>query len=104
MKPGTCAALLLATPLAAQAAFLDGNRLLELMNGDAADRNIVQGYVAGVADQMQEAGLLCLPPKFKTGELRDLLRQFIDERPGSRDLSAPALAFGAWMPKYLCRK
>ena len=72
---------------AAQAEFLDGNKLLSKMNGEHTDRMVALGYIMGVADT-QHGVSQCAPANATSGQMFDMVKQHLERTPATRNYSA----------------
>ncbi len=82
------AALLTGT---AHATFYDGNDLLNRMDSDNPQhRMLALGYVAGVADSVRGRDS-CHPDNVTTGQIRDLIRNYLTNNPADRHYSANSI-------------
>jgi hypothetical protein len=83
--------LLAFASLPAQAEFLDGNKLLNRINGSSTVEEMVAlGYVMGVHDVGQ--GILhCSPSNAQAGQVLDMVRNYLTNTPAERHLSADIL-------------
>lgn len=84
---------------AAQAEFWDGNTLLARMNGSIGEQNAALGYVMGVTDAHQNISQ-CAPEGVTSGQIRDMVRNYLTNTPAVRHLTADSLVLhvlkGAW--------
>jgi hypothetical protein len=74
----------------AQAEFLDGNKLLSDMKGSHGFQMSALGYVMGVADAIQGA-VACVPPSVTSGQLRDMVFNYLENTPAVRHFPGDAL-------------
>jgi hypothetical protein len=74
----------------AQAEFKDGNRLLSEMNGDFGKQMNSIGYVTGVADALSGA-TFCGPQNITAGQIYDMTKQFLENNPAVRHISADVI-------------
>lgn len=79
--------LLLGAATAAHAEFLDGNKLLARLKGDAMDYVNAIGYVTGVYDTMQGVAH-CPPNGITAGQVGDMVKQHLEATPELRHRSA----------------
>lgn len=87
------AALALLVPALAHAEFFTGNQLYQRLNGDSSDRLLATGYVMGVFDTssgVEHCGNQL--PNVTAGQARDVVKQYLDQNPSTRDVSADLLA------------
>lgn len=75
----------------AHAEFMTGNDLLQEINGDTyAARGAGLGYVIGVFDTLHSI-THCPPKDVTSGQVRDMVRNYLTNVPGERHLSADVL-------------
>lgn len=88
MKRALAAAALVALCATAHAEFKDGNKLLADLNGTGSVLPAVGlGYVMGVVDAY--GGITHCPPENVTaGQIRDMVRNFLENTPSIRHLPA----------------
>jgi hypothetical protein len=77
------ATLLIAVALPAHAEFMDGNTLLQRMNGEAPERVAAFGYIGGVADAMSGVGW-CPTANVTLNQVIDLTRTILASVPEHR--------------------
>ena len=76
----------------ANASFITGNMLLEKMNSqDSVEKAFVLGYVAGVFDTLDELIHCNAPPSVTAGQVRDIIKKYIESNPVTRNKSADLL-------------
>lgn len=76
---------------AAQAEFMDGNKLLaDMQSLDSSDRLFAMGYIAGVADAGRGTHS-CPQPNVTIGQMRDAVRQHIESTPTLRHHAADVI-------------
>jgi hypothetical protein len=81
-------ALLTAIDIAgASTTFLSGNALLRLMNGSSTEQAIALGYVMGAFDAAQPR-LICIPKGVEAGQVRDVVKKHLEEKPAIRQMEA----------------
>ncbi|SFI64553.1 hypothetical protein SAMN04515648_0948 [Phyllobacterium sp. CL33Tsu] len=93
------AAMVVATS-SAQAGFYTGNEMLEMCEAKrgTVDRAICNGFITGVADSMDAIrawlGIKrqCVPGRVTTGQLVDLLKDYLEKHPAVRHDDAGAIA------------
>ena len=86
MKPLIAALALVCAPALAE--FKDGNRLLSQLNtGTGSDYMNALGYITGVADVLYGV-THCAPPNVTAGQITDMVRNYLDNFPATRHLSA----------------
>lgn len=92
MKPPAIPAVLTLTLLCANAhaEFWDGNKLHQRLNGSATEQWVALGYVTGVADAL--LGVThCAPEGVTAGQVRDMVRNYLENTPAVRHFSADTL-------------
>lgn len=83
-------AILLATAGVAHAEFIDGNKLLEMMRGNNTESGIAIGYVIGATDALT-GSVTCPPDSVSAGQVRDIIRKFLEANPEHRNNSADVI-------------
>lgn len=74
-----------------RAEFVDGNGLLNAINGSTtADRMHSLGYIVGVADTLRGISF-CPPDNVMASQLRDMVRQYLEINPGIRHMSGDVI-------------
>jgi hypothetical protein len=96
-----CLTLLLSS--AANAQYIDGNKLHSLIRGDSTDRQSALGYIGGVADSLDDE-LFCIPTTANLGQLRDIVQKFLADNPNIRHRHGAALVAVALMEVFPCKK
>ena len=93
MKAATTLVLLAALAGTAHAEFVDGNKLLQLLQGEdrknsdgIADFLQGLGYITGVADTMRGV-VHCPPNNITAGQLTDMVKQVLISQPENRHLT-----------------
>lgn len=99
----TLLAILLSTAGIAHAEFISGNKLLELMRGNAGEAGIAIGYVIGATDALT-GSVTCPPDSVSTGQIRDLVRKFLEANPEHRNHSADAIIGALLQRAWPCKK
>lgn len=90
IKPSIAAIALLAASHS-HAAFLSGNDLLTRINSDdGVLQGVALGYVIGVHDTSHSA-LHCSPAGISAGQVRDMVKIWLRDRPATRHLAADGL-------------
>ncbi len=86
------------------AGFLDGNKLLSDMNSETySGKAIALGYVIGVHDSFDTL-LFCTPENASQGQMRDVVKKYIENNPSSRHKSADILIVNALKQDFPCPK
>lgn len=92
-------ALILAMSSLAHAEFWDGNTLLSRISGSVGEQNVATGYVMGVAD-VHHNTTQCAPEGVTSGQIRDMVRNYLTNTPAVRHLPADLLVLhvlkGTW--------
>ena len=93
---------LLIAPSVAMAEFWDGNSLLQRMNSDNAHERVqAMGYVMGVHDVFSKVSV-CSPQNITVGQLRDLVKDYLERNPAIRHYSADSLAVNIMKQTWPC--
>jgi hypothetical protein len=79
-------------------AFLTGKDLLR------QSTEFTTGFVAGAVDSLSGAGLVCVPPQTKLGEVHELVIAWVKNKPERRDGAAVELLFEVLTNRYPCVK
>ncbi len=102
MKKIVIAAMLMAG--AAQAQFLDGNKLLSnLKESDAFSRGMGMGYVLGVYD-FGAGTLYCAPSNATAGQMKDMIMNYLENIPAERHISADITIMKVFKTVWPCGK
>lgn len=88
---------------AAHAEFYSANDLFNKMNGDHSDKMMALGYISGAADVMTRIDI-CPPQGVTLGQMSDVVRALIIERPEMRHYSADSFVRVALMKAFPCQK
>jgi hypothetical protein len=95
---------LLMVPCLAHAQYYTGNHLLQKMQStDTVDRMLAMGYVMGVSDAHQNISH-CSGQRVTSGQTRDVVKQYLEQNPSVRDLSADVLTLVALSLAFPCAK
>jgi len=95
-------ATLLFAPCMASAEFLSGNDLLSRMNSEEVmQRMFALGYVAGVSDAQQHV-FSCPPSGVTNGQVRDVVRSYLEANPSIRHKTADLLVTDALKQVWPC--
>lgn len=94
-------ALILALSSLARAEFWDGNTLLSRMGGTSGEQNAAIGYVMGVADVHHNVAQ-CAPEGVTSGQMRDMVRNYLTSNPAVRHLSADLLVLHVLKSTWPC--
>jgi hypothetical protein len=96
-------ALMLCTSVV-HAEFLDGNKLLSLMNTSSATQQInALSYIAGVSDSLQGV-MACPPPNVKLGQIYDMTKKVLEETPSERHNSADSFVRFVLIQTWPCKR
>jgi hypothetical protein len=97
-----CIALLLATPLFANAEFYSGNTLLEKINSpNEVVQGVALGYITGVHDAL--AGItVCAPETITTGQIVKIMKQWFTNNPSLLHHSADRAVLAALKTLWPC--
>ena len=87
---------------AARAEFIDGNKLLADMNGSHGVQMSALGYVMGVADAQQGVAV-CAPPTVTSGQMRDMVYNYLTNTPAVRHLSGDLIVTHVLKSTWPCR-
>ena len=90
MKRALAAAALVALCATANAKFWDGNTLHNHLNGNQSEQILAIGYVLGVADSLH-GEVQCAPANATSGQMRDMVRNYLTNTPAVRHLPADLL-------------
>ena len=93
---------LLFAPCVASAEFLTGNDLLRHINSEETVwRMFALGYVAGVSDAQQHV-FSCPSMGVTNGQVRDVVKSYLESNPGIRHKSADMLVTDALKQVWPC--
>ena len=88
MKKFILGATLALASVGSQAAFFDGNDLLQLLkSSDQLERAVGTGYVMGAVD-VGRGVIICTPPNVTSGQLKDIVIDFLEKYPTVRHFTA----------------
>jgi Rap1a immunity proteins len=81
--------------------FYDGNQLHTLC---IAQNSFCSGYVAGIADvlQNQNANNLCIPKNATVGQITDVVKKYLTDHPEMRHFSGFSIVFVALETAFPC--
>jgi hypothetical protein len=111
MKRLSILLLTVALSSGAQAAFVDGNRLLSDCSAGGSQAFCL-GYIAAISDALSLTGIApstvanyraCVPSEATNGQIADAVRQYLEHNPAFRHLSAPGLVAEALSQAFPCR-
>ena len=110
MKTAFIAALLIATTFPIHAEFMNGNQLLEDLNGDVVAQMYAAGYVAGIVDgvthmkKLGAKGGWCFSlPVVTNKQVADVVRLWLERNPASRHYVATGLVSSALAESFPCK-
>ena len=83
--------------------YVDGNALLNRMNGEASDMMYAIGYVAGVSDVGQGV-THCAPANVTVGQATDMVKQYLANNPGDRHYQADTIIKNILTSTWPCRR
>ena len=90
--------------LAANVTSIDGNKLLgQLQSSDKIDNYIAGWYIIGGADQLSLEEAICLPSTGESGQVIDVVKNYLINNPETRHHNAAALIFVALTDKFSCK-
>jgi Tfp pilus assembly protein PilF len=91
-------------PVIANAAFLDGNKLLRYMKASETWENaLAAGYVMAISDTYQNE-LHCASSNVTAGQTRDVVKKYLENNPELRDLEASVLSLVALSIAFPCKE
>lgn len=97
-------AAVLMVPTIASAQYYTGNTLLQKMNStELYERSMAMGYVMAISDAYQNIAH-CSGQRVTAGQTRDVVKQYLEQNPAMRDLSADALSMIALGLAFPCPK
>lgn len=94
------ALLVMATPCAWAAKYVDGNNLFSAVSS-GAKRPYALGFVLGVNDAL-DLTLVCAPPEVKVEQLLDVVSAYLRDNPAKRHMPAVDLVYLALVDVYPC--
>jgi hypothetical protein len=96
-------ACLLMMPMMAQAGFKTGNDIYKdlLDTGSTVSSMYALGFIVGVHDSF-EGATICAGPNVTAGQIRDVVKKYLAERPEMRDISAAVLVVLALGTAFPC--
>jgi len=98
--------LILTTPTHASTVYETGNHLLRDLRdatGTGFGPTYALGYIVGAADAYGGSAL-CIPGTVTKGQINDVVRQFLEQEPGIRDMPADVLVLIALSNHWACPK
>lgn len=104
MKKLIVAVTIALSSVAAQAEFVDGNKLLSwLESSDDTENALGIGYVAGVFDALSSV-LICAPSNVTLRQISDMTKQALKAVPEARNKSADQFVSAVGTAKWPCKK
>ena len=97
---------LLFLSFSAQAAFIDGNKLLEYAREEERSGNssgMLLGYIAGVHDAF-DSSVICTPSNATLGQLKAIVVKFLKENPEVWAKTGDNVIFTALSRAFPCKK
>jgi len=94
---------LLFVPAMARAEFFTGNDLLARMNGTTLEQVQALGYVQGVVDAHSSV-IICPPSNVTAGQVRDMIKNYLDNSPAKRHYSADVIIGDALEKVWPCKQ
>lgn len=89
---------------AAQAEFMDGNDLLDKMNGSNMDKMLALGYVMAASDAARGVRICNVPPTVTAGQTHDMVKAYLERFPQVRHFTADVLVGRALEVMWPCSK
>ena len=97
-------AALLMVPMVAQAGFVTGNDLLRRMDApETYEKMYALGFVLGVHDSF-DGESICSGANVTAGQLRDVVKKYLEDNPANRNISAYILVLVALATAFPCSK
>lgn len=88
--------------LPAHAEFYSGNDLYKrLQSTNAVDQGLALGYIAGAFDTLSSR-LICPPSNVTMGQVRDIVRMWLENNPQTRHFSADSLVLSTFKSVWPC--
>lgn len=85
-----------------QAQMLSGNDLHHTLNSDLkVDKALSLGFVVGVYDTLQGFNH-CAPNGVTAGQIRDMVKQFLEDGPSIRDMPANEIILAVFKDTWPC--
>jgi hypothetical protein len=110
MKTAFLAALLAVATFPVHAAFMNGNELLQNLNGGVSDKWYATGYIAGIVDgfnqtkKLGEKGGWCFSlPAVTNEQVADVVRLWLEKNPASRHYGGKGLVSAALAESFPCK-
>lgn len=100
------ATILLFFSISAQAAFIDGNKLLEYAKEEDRTGNpstMLYGYIAGVHDAFDSVAV-CTPPNATLGQLKAIVIKYLKENPETWANNGDKVIYFALGAAFPCKK
>ena len=94
---------LISTSAVAQLQFNKGNALKEYCQStNVYEMGFCIGYVVGVADN--NAMSICMPPGVSQGQIRDIVKKYLNDNPAQLHRDADVLVLNALQQAFPCPK
>ena len=104
MKRLLLAVALVACSATVRAEFLDGNQLLERMNGSNMDKMLALGYVMAASDAVRGIRTCNVPPTITAGQTHDIVKGYLERFPQIRHFTADVLVSRALEVMWPCER
>jgi hypothetical protein len=96
------AGLLLSVSVSANAGFISGNELYKRLTGESVvGQSYALGYIIGVADAY-DGGSHCIPDGVNAGQIRDVVKNFMDATPEVRHRPADLIVYAILKNTWAC--
>jgi len=97
-------AALVTASFTTQAEFFTGNKLYAYMLSDnSAERSMAIGFVTGMHDAI-EGDVHCSGAEVTTGQIRDVVKKYLEKNPSIRDMGSSLLVSMALAEAFPCAK
>ena len=83
--------------------YIDGNKLLEKMQGSTGDQMFALGYVAAYMDAAYKL-VVCQPANVTIGQINDMVRNYLINTPAERHHSADAIVMKVGSTIWPCKE
>ena len=101
----------------AVAAFLTGNELLKRCSSSSYNQGLCHGYIEGILDEgeladeqdkvnrylLRSKWRACIPIAVRSGQLEDVVKKFLTDKPEIRHFSAASLVGAAMANAFPCK-
>lgn len=87
------------------AEFKDGNKLLGELKDTSSfyNQGVAMGYITGVADSLVGV-MFCPPPNVTAGQLNDMVKNYLENVPAERHMSADLVVTKVMKTMWPCKK